>query len=356
MDLLGGYGSDESDKSSESGCRGGALLQSTSAPSLNQAPAPISKRGKKLIALHAVLPAHILERLTKEGGDDSDDDEPTSAPLVESKPSNPASRGKDAGLTSLLSELGSIPKRAASCDESNAEPTFQPERMGHAFLQVKTSVWSKAKQTEIVDVHTPDVETVGESQAMDEVTRQKPSTLSSLILPAATRQWHGNLPTSPPELGLQQPTATYVSTNGPSDGYSTVSDPFDQIEQMDGNMEPRLTKKRSRREIEKALRSGDLDSVGDSVNLYTIDGVSNVYTPEQEAFTTQKGSGVRIAPVAMYDTKAGKDVLGASVSGKAKGKNQINYLMVSAAAFEANEAQKTKVKTQRANAKRKYGW
>jgi hypothetical protein len=121
-------------------------------------------------------------------------------------------------------------------------------------------------------------------------------------------------------------------------------------------MDSHLSKKRSRREIEKALRSGDLDSVGDSVNVYTLDGASNVYAPEKEAFTTQKGSGVRIAPVAMYDTKAGKDVLGAGVSGKAKGKNQINYLMVSAAAFEANEAQKTKVKTQRANAKRKYGW
>lgn len=320
MDLLGGYGSDES---SESGCIGGAQLPSTTAPapSLRQGPASISKRGKKLISLHAVLPAHILERLTKEAGDDSDDDEPASAPLVETKPSHPAKRGTDAGLTSLLSELGSIPQNAVTCDKSSAKAPFKSEIMGHSFLQVKTSILSKAKQAEIVNVHKPNVETVGDGEDMDEVTRQKPSTLSSSTVPMSTRQWNGNVLKSSPELGLQQRTAAHVSTTGPSDMYNTASDPFNQSEQMVRSMDSHLSKKRSRREIEKALRSGDLDSVGDSVNVYTLDGASNVYAPEKEAFTTQKGSGVRIAPVAMYDTKAGKDVLGAGVSGKAKGKN-----------------------------------
>ena len=97
-------------------------------------------------------------------------------------------------------------------------------------------------------------------------------------------------------------------------------------------------------------------AVDGDVQFTNLDAESNAYVLDQPTSSTQNKSGVRIAPVAMYDTKAGKDVLGAGVSGKAKSKNQINFLMASAAAYEANEAQKTRVKVQRANAKRKYGW
>jgi hypothetical protein len=79
----------------------------------------------------------------------------------ETKPSHPAKRGTDAGLTSLLSELGSIPQNAATCDKSSAKAPFKSEIMGHSFLQVKTSILSKAKQAEIVNVHKPNGETVG---------------------------------------------------------------------------------------------------------------------------------------------------------------------------------------------------
>jgi hypothetical protein len=295
--------------------------------------------------------------LTK-GGDDSDDDEPTAVPkMPEVKPSHPNKRGADSGLISLLSELGCVPKTTGN-DVTSTRTVLKPEKMGLAFSQAQSSVLFKANQDEILDMHK---EAVGNTRVDDDDT-QIFANESVPLVDASKEQG----PISRVHLSVPRPSALRTPVQGAQFGAThgvsnvctpyTVPEPIDQSEPIEQSVDPRLAKKRSRREIEKALRSGDLDAVDGSVEFQTLDSESSVYVLDLPSTTTQNRSGVRIAPVAMYDTKAGKDVLGAGVSGKAKSKNQINFLMASAAAFEANEAQKTRVKTQRANAKRKYGW
>ena len=349
MDLLGGYGSDGS---SDDETNHPQVPLPLPPPQTTKPAASISKRGKKLVSLHAVLPPHILEQLTK-GGEDSDDDEPMhiSAPKAGVKPAKTAKRGADEGLTSLLSELSSFPKITVNTNDT-AKLAAKPEKMGHAFLQTQTTVVSKAKQ-EIVDIHKPHAETVDENENDYEETRKRVATMTSSISPAPTR--HVTVSVPRPAFGVQ-PARQSRTTHVPSQTYDDIVGPANQEEHVEESMDPRLAKKRSRREIEKALRSGDLNAIDGHDGVHSLDGDSNVYVPEQETYMAQKGTGVRIAPVAMYDTKAGKDVVGGGVSGKARGKNQINHLMASAAAFEANQAQQAKVKTNRANAKRKYGW
>ena len=351
MDLLGGYGSDDS---SEGGSKEG---QSVTIPIVQLPPtSSISRHGKKLVSLHAVLPLHLFELLTKGGvGDDSDDDNPADAPkLPQVKPLNPVKRGADAGLTCLLSELGSVSRNTISGTAS----MLIPEKMGLAFSHSQTYVTSKVNQTAILDIHGETMENSLYDEDHDQIVVK-----GSVPATSATRE---PTPITRVHLSVPRPPAFRATVHESQFGTDTTKalsgtlyaapGPIDQSEPVEQIMDPRLAKKRSRREIERALRSGDLDVVDDSVQFQTLDAESNVDVLDQSAGTAQNRSGVRIAPVAMYDTKAGKDVLGAGVSGKAKSKNQINFLMASAAAFEANEAQTTRVKTQRANAKRKYGW
>lgn len=360
MDLLDGYGSDDSSEGDTTDRESQRITKSITQPPLTSS---ITKHGKRLISLHAVLPPHLFDMLTK-GGDDSDDDddEPTRVPkMPEVKPSHHNKRGADAGLTSLLSELGCVPKTAGSditSTTTTTTTTLKPEKMGLAFLQAQTSVLSRANQAEVLDVHKERVENIRVDDDDNQIVANESVSLvnASKQQPPISRV-HLSVP-RPSALRTPVQAALLATTDGVSDACApyTIPEPEDQNELIDQSVDPRLGKKKSRREIEKALRSGDLDAVDGSVEFQTLDTEPSVYVLDQPATTTQNRSGVRIAPVAMYDTKAGKDVLGAGVSGKAKSKNQINFLMASAAAFEANEAQKTRVKTQRANAKRKYGW
>jgi len=115
-------------------------------------------------------------------------------------------------------------------------------------------------------------------------------------------------------------------------------------------------RKLSRREIEKALRAGRLNVVDDYDQTCNILATENNYVMEERTDQTLAVERIRVAPVAMYDTTARKDIIGATITGKARGKNQINFLMASAAALEENQLNKEKAKGYRASAKRKYGW
>jgi hypothetical protein len=352
MDLLGGYGSDDSSEGDAT------ETQRMAIPAVQPPPnkSSISRHGRKLVSLHAVLPPHLFELLTN-GGGDSDDDDPTDTPKrPEVKPSHPSDkRGADAGLTSLLSELGSVPKNAFS-GMTSTSAVSKRETMGLAFSQSQTCVTSKTSQAAVLDIH-------GETMDYARYDEGRGKIVAEESVPAMNAS-KGPAPTSLVQLSVPRPTSFRATVHESklgapkvfSDTPYAVPGPIDQSERVEQSMDPRLEKKRSRREIEKALRSGDLDAIDNTVQFTNLDAESNVYVLDQPASATQSKSGVRIAPVAMYDTKAGKDVLGAGVSGKAKSKNQINFLMASAAAYEANEAQKTRVKAQRANAKRKYGW
>lgn len=353
MDLLGGYGSDDGSSDEETNH---VEVSMPPPPRRGRPPASISKRGKKLVSLHAILPPHILEQLTN-GGDDSDEDDRPNVTKArtETKSKKITKRGADEGLTSLLSALSAVQKKTTL---NTSKSTSKPEKMGAAFLQTHTTVVSRTKHQDVsvskaVKVETVDGGEEGEAQ-IQTTTRNIVDRVNHSLAPAPRRQATSvNVPRPP----------TFHSA--PLPAYKRP-DTIDAIRQSSYNpidTEPqvipanqRVAKKRSRREMEKALRSGNLTAIDGQAGIHTLASDANVYMPQEESFNTAQASGVRVAPVAMYDTKAGQDVMGAGVSGKAKGKNQINHLMASAAAFEANQAQQTKLKTHRANAKSKYGW
>ncbi|KAL3928635.1 MAG: hypothetical protein SGBAC_012563 [Bacillariaceae sp.] len=111
-----------------------------------------------------------------------------------------------------------------------------------------------------------------------------------------------------------------------------------------------------KREMERMLRQGNLAGVTTDVHL---EGQAHVYQPpqEQQQQAYQK-HGVRIVPTSQYNTSTGGMAASISISGKQRGKNQMNALLSSAVSLEAQRARSPvpQQKVQRANAKRKYGW
>jgi hypothetical protein len=131
--------------------------------------------------------------------------------------------------------------------------------------------------------------------------------------------------------------------------------------------------KRSRKEMERLLRHGQLDDavrMNDSGNMTFMEQAA----PDQYAAlpgeeqgidsSSIQQHGVRVVPTPMYDPATGQTVKGI---GGAKGKNQISHLLQSAASLELSRARaaagsstsssSTQIgKTNRANAKRKYAF
>lgn len=77
--------------------------------------------------------------------------------------------------------------------------------------------------------------------------------------------------------------------------------------------------------------------------------------------------GVRVVPTSTYDPSTGAMTASTSLSGKQKGKNQLNALLANAASLEASRLQNPHLSgpgggagggqnAYRNNAKRKYGW
>lgn len=114
--------------------------------------------------------------------------------------------------------------------------------------------------------------------------------------------------------------------------------------------------KSRKREMERMLRQGNLSSVTSDVHL---EGQAHVYqAPQEEEQATYQSHGVRVVPTTQYNAGAGGMVTAAKITGKQRGKNQMNALLVNAASLEAQRARNPlpQQKVQRANAKRKYGW
>jgi hypothetical protein len=338
MDLLGTYGSDDSsnDEKDEREKIHRSIISNSSA---------VSKRSKRLVSLHAVLPRQIFERLTNGGVDSDEEDDEIALNSTELKSTNAVRDGTDPGLYSLLNELGSVSNSRVSGALSSNRLTENVEEGLHGDA---STVVESLKQ-EIFQTYDDQ-----ERNSNHFIAKSEPSEIheSSYSVSRAL-------------LNVPRPSANATMYGRIShDSVSTVSSTSEVTQQSekkssiisecDNHDEQKRTK--SRKEIEKSLRSGYLDVVEDSINFHTIVSESNIYSADQQPTSYQNKTGVRIAPVAMYDTKSGTDVVGAKVSGKARSKNQINFLMVSAAAYEASEAQKQNLKSQRASSKRKYGW
>lgn len=120
--------------------------------------------------------------------------------------------------------------------------------------------------------------------------------------------------------------------------------------------------RKKKRQLHKALLAGQLDQAMGSANANQVTQMEQAhpmdYIPQEETYATP-ANGVKVVSTSMYNPKAGGDVQADLSSQRALGKNQINQLMSAAATFQLQQARNgpnAKANSQRAGAKRKYGW
>lgn len=324
----------------------------------------------------------------------------------------------DAGISSFLSELhaapvitaaGPVPRLSSSLSykppssssaaASSVKKLHQP--MGAAFLSattvtVSTSINNKSNTTSNVrDIHGEESSTSSEMMLHQTSDVNKKATRKQLPAPAPAPQLQEpsssmNKNSTNTGMGLRLPVVMAAPRvrAAPAIAVSAMMKSQQQQEQpatagtsshVQEQHEPAATAealqksgKRSRKEMERLLRHGQLD---DAVMMKDTgmtcmdqaapDQYAQHNAPEGEMVDSSliQQHGVRVVPTPMYDASSGQTVKGI---GGARGKNQISHLLQSAASLELSRARdaasstassSTQIgKTNRANAKRKYGW
>jgi hypothetical protein len=319
-------------------------------------------RGKRLVSLHAVLPTHILEQLTKSaatGGLDSDEEEEAASQPTKDSKRHATVIGKDEGLSSFLSELKSAPTLTfLTGGTAENRPASLVPPLGQAFTTTQTVVVSRtsAKNAEIINVHATTTKKRPEPPAE---TRQKPFAPE----PAGAAPPRPSAFVSVPRPGMNRPIVSAppllaMTTEQPRQQQSLFAQYQPELEEE--TIDPRLAKKKCRKEMEKALRAGNLQALAQG-RVTTVEAQGSTFTPQEETYRVPTFGITKVAPVSMYDPKAGSDVVQAGgATGKQRGKHQINTLLASAASLELQRARAIGTtlggKGKRADAKRKYGW
>lgn len=124
--------------------------------------------------------------------------------------------------------------------------------------------------------------------------------------------------------------------------------------------------KMSKRELEKALRAGNFDSIDSSNITQNIDSSSYIQPSENELLATASTSNAAVsqyntANLQMYVPSEGNSVATNQLSSQQKGKHQIHSLVANARKLEADRARLGAMglggrKSTRSDAKKKYGW
>ena len=269
--------------------------------------------------------------------------------------------GKDEGLSSFLSDLKAAPTTkflggsngSATIDE---KPAASSQPLGHAFTTTTSVLVSRGDDDEVVDIHAKKPAPALEMEKVPASVKAPAPRAPVSSAPRPLAPASASVP-RPGSMTIRKVVTAAPSPNAPSPGQVPMQPAPYYHPEEEPEVDARLAKKRSRKEMEKALRSGNLDAVEDS-NMTTLDAEQAVYVPQEETYAVPSSGAVRVAPVRMYDPKAGTDVVQAEVTGKQRGKHQINVLMASAASLELQRARGMGggVKNKRADAKRKYGW
>ena len=423
MDLLGGYGSSDGDSDGSS-----ASVQSATGPAPPPPPPPaaaaggISKKGRRLLSLGAVLPPEIFDRLARDeqGGSSSDSEQSAGSYAYSNgaggnnggtsstskkkrapkrKTVGPAGVGLGGGsavpppgeMGDLLRELRSAPsvgpaggEHGQNATKKKPPPPPREEKLGMAFMTVTTTVASK-KDVGVENIHAsrpvaglaaaPSAEAV-ESTRGDDMNRKKPA------FAAATRR------AAAPGVAVPRPGlsaapsvrtgAVYVPPQQQQQQYQYQNN--QRAQQQQYHQEPAMgaqqSRKKSRKELERSLRAGKFDALGDDARATTVHqddlDYGGGYAPteadlSEAAARTAAANAAKsgAAGLRMYDPSAGGDVdVGAEVSQKHRSKHQINQLVAKAAVLEAHRAggvgpsgqRSVKGSNSRADAKRKYGW
>ena len=364
MDLLGGYGSDCD--SSSSSVSTPSQQQAPPQPPQPQhttaaaaaKPQPLntctarSKKQRKLLSLNAVLPAEVFERLVRHqerdagnadvsysSSEEEDAQNVVAAAAAAAKEKNGLkgnrSVGSSGACSQLLDQLNSkkmAPKKRQ--DEAG-------QKLGAAFLSVTTTRTSKKRgddgDNEVVDVHAvgickpsaaasspPQVKVIkGSKGAVVEPVDMpvSPSALQESSVPTAPSTTSravnivssiNSTPGLPYPTKHQYRTEKSISKNGGEDMNNSISAAAGPASTyVHNNMHARIpdaSKKMSRKEMQKALRAGNFDSVlnDDSVAKYQ-QTVSQYQAPDAaDSSSYASADRVRHVAVGLYDPKEGK--------------------------------------------------
>lgn len=353
----------------------GTILGSSKLPPAagNNSKKKENKKGKKILSLQAVLPAHILKQLTEsqvQGNDDDDDDDNELQPsslrtAAATAKAQAAAAGKDAGIDSFLSDLhqsapaatkklpsGTAPAKASSSSSSG--------KLGAAFLSTTTVVTTatRGEANAVRDIHS-------ESTPLDDnkaqvMVEEKHGSSNPLLqsLPRPSR-------TAPLPASRSRKAPPHVAA-------SARAAPMQDEAAIQHNLQHNLqqhqpatsNKKRRRQEMERLLRQGQFDAAlaqnSATSQTVSLNQPQNFVPTDGAAQHVDTTGMVRMAATPMYDPSAGQAVAGGA-AGKGRGKNQINHLLASAHNLEMARARGMMPKpggnaSHRASAKRKYGF
>ena len=367
MDLLGGYDSNSSDDESDTANVVGVPKEPLPPPPpAPKATSKTNKRGKKLLKLQAVLPEHIWNQLsggTKLDSDDDDDDADTPMPIAKPASKLKKDYSKDPDLLHLLEALPQSKNKKHQAPLLQDTP--QPTILGAAFTTVTvertTHKRSGTQATVVRNIHeepTPDNDS-------EEDPPVPPAPRPTASVPQPPPRPSFALPTvrnaAPTISTLRRPPApAATAASYPSYPGAAAAAPPPPTSNTTFKKQPHISHKR---QMEQLLRAGKLQDVTETVSL---EGPSNVYQPPAPAQQQQYQShGIRVVPTTRYNVGMGQSTASMQVTGRQRGKHQLNSLLVSAAALEAQRARNpmgdggtnsSSGSSHRVNAKRKYGW
>jgi hypothetical protein len=273
----------------------------------------------------------------------------------------------------------------------------EEEKLGMAFMNVvSTSVIRKKRnghdlQT-VIDIHGDSFGTQSDSKlnacsndSMGKVTSSEDRVGSNV--PCASE----NIKTIEPSIQSRTAWTGIKRARNAAPSVSTATWTTDEVEKGDMQGDIALdvveskkhesmtsssftnpTRKRSKKELEKALRAGDFDSLHDctlkidapnqipynhvSSSSIVLEGGSGGGGGGSMSFGTSSGGLERYVP------SEGMTVKQPGLSAKMRGKHQIHSLVVSASKYEADQRRMAAMgmgqqgKSKRADAKKKYGW
>lgn len=350
MDLLGGYGSsddddDEKEHVTQKRSEGSSLESNEKGVKGNDQQQ--LRKGRKILSLAAVLPQHILDQLEKSQfrGDEDDDDDSIDAakPVPKKKLSATRCFSADAGIASLLSDLGSASTSSERGKKEDAERIEKgsPEKLGEAFVTSTTTTFVRPSK-QVRHIHNDSSFCVARPPSRN-VAREENSEeeFAFSTFPA----------TSPPIVEKHEAPAS-------ASGMANVFVQDEDFPQRNGR--PAMSRKRTHREMQKALMKGDFAAALQGQDVAKVQQAHpDAYHPEPETYAVPQ-HGIKVVPTAIYDPSSG--AASTKVAGKGRGKNQIHHLMASAANLELQRARgmggnsSESGKAHRIKARNKYGW
>lgn len=398
-----------------------------------------SARGKKVLSLTSFLPPHVLARLTKaqalrparqslsqrsagaatasnqdESDDDTDDDEEdededdgadhqslddgrgSTGSTVKSggRRSAGATTATDDSLSLLLRDLHDSKPAAtvgAAAPKQQEQQQQQQQPLGQAFVSLQSDS-AKPRRSDhgvVVDVHRPTTTATTTTRSTIEQADTQASTSGSrsLQLPQPGRSLARQVKAAPmPTPSLRQDnkgspiplTSSVHHSTAQHAAYANQGTSTFGVAPTEAVNVPQYNKKkRSRQELERALRQGNVQVLKDPSHAFLVDVQSlqqadpTEYAPEAESaheasLRQSQQHGIRVAPTLMYDASTGtaESVVVGPEGGpklKGRGKNQIHHVVAAAAQLEMQRARQNPSSsgsgsTHRVNAKAKYGW